>query len=149
MAIELTHIIDVATNTNSTKEQIEEIFPYLQRVKVSKEHHLQIERLIAVNPNTPTYILAYVFPDCCNEVLQNPAFELLILENQNLLHELFQGNCGIPIKLNLDILYKNHPLINYLYSYAIKEPEYQGEIHFIQECKKSILNSKYSYLLSE
>jgi ABC-type xylose transport system substrate-binding protein len=71
----------VATNPNASPELLEEL---------AKNRDKKIRQNLAANPNTPTQVLIKLGATFPFELLENPVFSLLLLENPNFLEEMPQ-----------------------------------------------------------
>lgn len=69
----------VVAKNPSTPEQL--------LIKLSRSHDVSIRRFLAGNPSTPLDVLHSVGKKFPKELLKNPALDLLLLENPNLLRE--------------------------------------------------------------
>ena len=66
---------------------------------LSKSKNHAIRQAVASNPNTPTEVLFKLGAEFPKELLENPVFDLLILEKPNLLEDLSEDTLIALLKL--------------------------------------------------
>ena len=89
-SIELARI--VASNVNTTPKLLK---------KLARSEDKQTRQNVASNPNTPTSIVLSLGAEFPHELLNNPVFSLLLLENPNLVEEMPAPTLATLLKLDL------------------------------------------------
>ncbi|BAZ41816.1 leucine rich repeat variant [Calothrix sp. NIES-4101] len=79
-------------NNPLLEEALDENTPTERLREIVRKGNKTIRNAVARNPNTPPDILIECFYEFPNHVLNNPALELILLENPNFLNELVSNN---------------------------------------------------------
>ena len=72
-----------------------------ERLRELAEQNVKLARIVASNPNTPRETLLELGTEFPEELLKNPVFDLLLLENPNLLAQMPESTLKSLVKLEI------------------------------------------------
>ena len=124
----MVNLIEAATNSATPPKLLAEL---------ASSKDFEIRKAVASNPNTPTDVLLKISTEFPKEVIENPVFDLLLLENPNLGEKIGYETINSLLKLTADRNLSKSVLLTLI---ALKNKELQQaaklHVNFAGEMKE-------------